>query len=147
MSGNSTSKNEETCRNKNNKVFLTKDSHLNGTIKEKFRKEFKGDWVYFKCFPGANTKQLDYYSIPMLVDEKPNTTIIHIGFNGITKLNYLSHHQCRYKLAKGIVNIGLKCKYYGVGQIAISSVLARSSNDLNKVIKQLNFSSRSLCKA
>ena len=70
MSGNSTSKNEGTFRNKNNEVFLIEDSHLNRIKKENFRKKFKGDWVYFKCLPGANTKQLDYYSIPMLEDEK-----------------------------------------------------------------------------
>ena len=81
----------------------------------------------------------------MLVDEKPNTTIIHIGSNDITKLNY--HTINADELAKAIVNIGLKCKFYAVGQIAISSILARSNNNLNKVIKQVNFSLKSLCKA
>ena len=136
--------NEETYCNKNNKVFLIGDSHLNRINKENFRKEFKGDWVYFKCFPGANTKQLDYYSIPMLVDEKANTTVIHIGSNDTTKSNYRTINAD--ELTKGIVNIGLKFKYYGVCQIAISSVPARSTNDLNKVIKQVNVSLRSLCK-
>ena len=57
-------------------------------------------------FPGTNTKQLVYYySIPMLVDEKPNNTIIHIGFNYITKRNYNTINPG--KLAKGIVNVGL----------------------------------------
>ena len=144
MSGNSMRKNEETYRNKNSEVFLIGNSHLNRINKENFRKEFKGDWVYLNYFPGANTKQLDYYSIPMLVDEKPNTTVIQIGPNDITKLDY--HTINLGKLAKEIVNIGLKSKYYGVGQIAISSILARSNNDLNNVIKQVNFSLRSLCK-
>ena len=65
MSGNSMRKNEETYRNKNSEVFLIGNSHLNRINKENFRKEFKGDWVYLNYFPGANTKQLDYYSIPM----------------------------------------------------------------------------------
>ena len=145
ISGNSTRKNEETYCNKNNKVFLIGDSHLNRINKENFRKKFKRDWVYFKCFPGANTKQLDYYSIPILVDEKPNTTVIHIGSNDITKSNY--HSINADEIAKVIVNVGLNYKYYGVGQIAISSILARSNNDLNKVTKQVNVSLRSLCKA
>ena len=143
MSGNSTSKNEEICPTKNNKIFLI--GYLNRINKENFRKEFKGDWVYFKCFPGAHTKQLDYYSIPMLVDEKPNTTITHLGFNDIIKSNY--HTVNPNQLAKGIVNIGLKYNYYGVGQIALSSILARINNDLNKFIKHVNFSLRRLCKA
>ena len=81
----------------------------------------------------------------MLVDEKPNNTIIHIESNDIKNSNY--HALNADELAKGMVNIKLKCKYYDVGQIAISSILPRSNNDLNKVIKQVNFSLRSLCKA
>ena len=72
---------------------------------------------HFTCFPGANTKQLDYYSFP---------TIIHTGSNNTTISNYRTVNA--YELAKRIVNIGLKCKYYGVGRIVISSILARSNN-------------------
>ena len=57
-------------------------------------------------------------------------SIIHIGSNDIAKSNY--HIINADELAKGIVNIRLKCKYYGVGQIGISSILARSNNNLNK---------------
>ena len=96
-------------------------------------------------FPGANTKQLVRCSIPMLVDEKPKATIIHIGSNDITKSNY--HTINADELAKVTVNIGLKFNYYAVGQIAISSILARSKNYLNNVIKQASFSLRRLCKA
>ena len=46
-----------TYGNKNNKVFLIGDSHLNRINKENFQKEFKGDRVYFRCF--LNAKQLE----------------------------------------------------------------------------------------
>ena len=73
----------------------------------------------------------------MLVDEKLSTTIIHTS-KDLTKSNY--HTIDADELAKGIINKGLKCKYYGAGQIGISLILARSNKDLNKVIKQINFS-------
>ena len=73
----------------------------------------------------------------MLVDEKLSTTIIHTS-KDLTKSNY--HTIDADELAKGIINKGLKCKYYGAGQIGISSILARSNKDLNKDIKQINFS-------
>ena len=76
----------------------------------------------------------------MLVDEKLSTTIIHTS-KDLTKSNY--HTIDADELAKGIINKGLKCKYYGAGQIGISLILARSNKDLNKVIKQINFSLRS----
>ena len=39
--------------------------------------------VSFKCFSGAKTKQLDYYVVPTLVDETPQTVVIHIGSSDI----------------------------------------------------------------
>ena len=80
----------------------------------------------------------------VVVYEKPNTTIIPIGSNDITKPNY--HNINPDELAKGIVNIGLKCNYYCTSQIAISLTLARSNSDLNKVIIQVNFSLISISK-
>ena len=132
-------KDKETFHNKN-KVILIGDIHLNQTNKDNFRKKFKGDGVYFKSFPGVNTNKLDYYSISMPVDEKPNTIIIHIGSNNITKSNYQLINP--YEVAKGILNIGLKWNNYGVNEIAISSILVKSNSNLNKVIKQINFSLR-----
>ena len=44
--------------------------------------------VYFKCFRDSNTKQLNYYANRTLVDEQPNTVIVHIGSNDITTFNY-----------------------------------------------------------
>ena len=40
--------------------------------------------------------------------------------------------------AQGIIDIGLKCKSYGVSRIAISSMLTRSSAQLNQVIGKDN---------
>ena len=44
--------------------------------------------VYVKSFSGANTIPLGYYIVPVLVDEKPNNLLIHIGLNEIMKFNY-----------------------------------------------------------
>ena len=41
-----------------------------------------------KSFSDGNTNQLDYYVVPLLVDEKPDNVVIHIGSNDITKFNY-----------------------------------------------------------
>ena len=85
------------------------DSHLTRINKDSLRKKIKGDKVYFKCFSGANTKQLDHYVIPVLVDKKPQTVVVHIGSIDITKFNY--HDVDVNDLANRIVQIGLKCRY------------------------------------
>ena len=58
MSGNSMNKNEETYHDKSNTLFLIIFSESYRINRENFRKEFRGDCVYFKCFPGAKTKQI-----------------------------------------------------------------------------------------
>ena len=40
----------------------------------------------------------------------------------------------------------LKCRYYSVESIAISSVLVRNDNNLNKLIRRVNISLKHLCK-
>ena len=126
------------------KIFIIRDSHLTRIKKDSLRKKFKGDKVYFKCFSGANTKQLNHYVIPVLVDKKPQTVFIHIGSNDITKLNY--HDVEVNDLANRILQIRLKCRYYGIESIAFSSVLVRNDNILNKLIRGVNISLKHLCK-
>ena len=105
------------------KIFIIGDIISQKQQKASLRKKFKGDKVYFKCFSGANTKQLDHYVIPVLVDDKPLTVVIHIGSNDIAKFNY--HDVDLNYLPDRILQIGLNFRYYGVESIAIASVPLR----------------------
>ena len=49
-------------------------------------------------------------------------------------------------LANKIMNIGVKCNAYKVGNIAISSILVRSDPKINQVIKQVNWLLQGLCR-
>ena len=91
-----------------------------------------GKMVSFKCFSGANTKQLDYHIVPTLVDETLQTVVIHIGSNDITetKIKQINLDD----LAQKIIDISLKCRSYGVRNIVILSILVRSSIHLNQII-------------
>ena len=92
--------------------------------------------VSFKCSSGGNTKQLDYYIVPTLVDETPQAVVIHIGSNDITesKIKQINLDD----LAQKINDIGLKCTSYRVRNIAISSILVRNSIRLNQIILKIN---------
>ena len=105
------------------KVFIVGDSHLIRINKRKFKEDF-GSFVSFKCFGGANTKELDHHLIPTLVDHKPMVMVVHIGSNDITKQNYKKVYA--EDIARRIIGIGLKCRFYGVQKIAISSILGRN---------------------
>ena len=129
---------------KRNKIFLVGDSHLSRIGKERFKKNVDGANVYFKCFSGTNTKQLDYYVVPTLADENPDSVIINIGSNDITTSNYNNVNVA--SLAKKIINVGVTCEAYKVSNIAISSILVRSDPKINQVIKQVNRLLQGLCK-
>ena len=119
------------------------DSHLNRINKSRFKNDNIEHAVYFKCFSGSNTKQLNYYANPTLVDEQPNTVIVHIGSNDITKFNYSKVDV--EDLAQRIIDVGKNCKSYGVNNIAISSILVRKIHEVNEVIKKVNNLLKTLC--
>ena len=102
-------------KSKNEKVCITGDSHLKRINKRQFRKELGKRFSYFKHFSGENTKQLNHYIVPTLVDETPQTVVIHIGSNGITKKNYKTMNV--QDLGQGIIDIRLKCKSCGVSRM------------------------------
>ena len=94
-------------KSKNEKVYIIGDSHLKRINKRQFRKELGERFSYFKCFSGANTKQVNYYIVPTLVDETPQTVVIHVDSNDITRTNYKTVNV--QDLAQGITDIGLEC--------------------------------------
>ena len=76
--------------------------------------------------------------MPMLVDDKPQTVFIHIGSNAITIFN---HHDAGINyLANMIIEIWLKCRYYGVKKIAIWSAVVRNNNKYSRLVQQVNTS-------
>ena len=81
-------------------------------------------------FNSASTEKLNYYIVRILVDETPQTVVIHVGSNDMTKMNYKTMNI--QDLSQGIIDVGLNCKSYGVSTIAISSILTKSR------IKQLH---------
>ena len=126
----------------NEKVCVIGDSHLKRINGRKFRKKLAKRF-YFKCFSGANTKQLNYCIVLTLVDETPQTVAIHIGSNDITKMNYKAMNV--QNLAQGITHIGLKCKSHRANRISILSILTRSGVQLNQVIGKVSDLLKSLC--
>ena len=118
------------------------DSHLKRINKRKLKYNV-GNMVSFNCFSGANTKQLDYYVVATLVDETPQTVVMHIGSNNITESTIRQINLD--DLAQKIIDIGLKCRSYRVRYIAISSILVRSNIHLNQVISKANNILKVLC--
>ena len=118
------------------KSYIVGDSDLNRICKNKFKEITANARVYVKCFSGANTNQLDYYVVPVLLYEKPDNVIIYIGSNEITKFNY--NNVDAEELSNEFINNELKCRTNGLSNAAVSFILKRNSFNMNQVIYQLN---------
>ena len=105
-----------------------------------FNKELKNGKTIFRSFNGANTKQLNHYIVPPLVDDKLDAVIIQVGTNDV--LENANHED----IARNIIKIGLECKKYGVNDIVISSVLVKRSPKLNAIIRRANEMLCDLCR-
>ena len=125
-------------------IFMVGDSHLKHIKRNVFNKSITNGKSYFKSFSGANAKQLEHYVLPTLVDEKPDIIIIHIGSNDVNQSNYTNVNPMN--LAQSIIAIGNKCKYYGVKEVVISSILIKRNVEISKVIHQVNKALKELCK-
>ena len=123
------------------KLLIVGDSHVRRIRRNDFNKELKNGKAIFRSFSGANTKQLNHYMVPPLVDDKPDTVIIHIVTNDV--LENANHED----IVRNIIKIGLECKKYGVNDIVISSVLVKRSPKLNTIIRRANEMLCDLCRA
>ena len=52
------------------KIFVVGDSHVKKIKRLDFNKELRSGNAFFRSFSGANSKQLNHYIIPTLVDGK-----------------------------------------------------------------------------
>ena len=93
----------------------------------------------FRSFSGANSKQLDHYIIPNLVDNKPDVVLLHVSTNDI-----LSNAN-NIELANNIINMALNCKNHGVSKVFISSMLVKKNPKLHPVIRSVNNQLHELC--
>ena len=103
------------------KSYIIGNNHLNRIRKDKFKETTPKARVYVKSSSGGNANQLDYYVVPLLVDEKHDNVVIHIGSNDMAKFDY--NNVNTEELAHRIINIGLECRSYGVSTLGVSSIL------------------------
>ena len=123
------------------KVLIVGDSHVRCIRRNDCNKELKNEKAIFRSFSGANTKQLNHYIVPLLVDDKPDFVIIHVGTNDV--LENANHED----IARNIIKIGLECKKFGVNDIVISSVLVKRSPKSNAINRRANEMLCDLCRA
>ena len=121
------------------KIFVVGDIHVKRIKRLDFHKELRSGNAFFRSFSGANSKQLNHYIIPTLVDDKPDVVLLHVGTNDIR------NNANDTKLANNLINIGLNCKNHGLRKVLISSILVKQNPKLNPVIRSVDDKLREPC--
>ena len=118
------------------KICVIGDSHVRRIRKNVFNNSLNDGRAYLNGFSGVNVKRLDHYITPVLEEDQPDIVIIHVGCNDIT-YNSIENIDVN-DLSNRLLDIGKKCKSYGVETVIFSSILAKKQIKLTKVIRQVN---------
>ena len=88
------------------------------------KREFNGNldngYARIQCFPGATPKYLHHHVLPFLIEDKPQTLVIHGGTNSIR-----DHDQTPDKIANQVIDIGKTARSLGVDNIVITGLITR----------------------
>ena len=103
---------------KGKKILIISDSMCSRIKMKEFNSYTKNGYAYRKTFPSATVNELAHYCIPTLLEDKPDTVIIHIGTNNVTKQNPSD-------ISQELTNMVSICHNYGVNDVFISSILFR----------------------
>ena len=109
-------------RNKKRKIRIISDSITKGIRVHEFNQYLQGGYAKLKCFPGSTIQNLNYYSNPTLIEEKPEVVVIHVGINNLLSQN-LNETSDEEQLVNEIIDIGRKCIDHGTEKVFISSIL------------------------
>ena len=98
--------------------------------------------AYTNHFSGSNSKRLEHFIIPTLHEDRPDVVVIHIGSNDVTFNNKNINIE---DIAKRIIDIGKKCKEFGVEDVIISSIFIKKNIELSKIIQKINEILQQMC--
>ena len=73
-----------------------------------------------RCFPGCSPKEIKYYVKEVLEEAHPDTMIIHVGTNDITK-----SQSSEKEIAQNVIKIVNTCRNKGVNKIIVSALTIR----------------------
>ena len=69
----------------NRKVCVTGDTHLGRIKKKLFNDSVINRKSFVNVFSGVTVQRLNHFVEPMLVENKPDVVLIHVGCNNVTK--------------------------------------------------------------
>lgn len=120
------------------KIALFTDSIPKRFNMTNFNKKVVKGGALLVPFPGADSRRLNYHSVPTLRNESPDIAVIHVGINDL--LNRICTVD---EIVNEIKSMAENCKNFDVKKVFISSVIFSTKvrkaaiDDLNEKLKHL----------
>jgi hypothetical protein len=120
------------------RVLVLSDSMLQRIRKREFYTHLPNAWGQIKSFPGANANHLHHHVLPSLIENCPNTLVIHGGTN-----NLRDSDNPTINIVKELIGIGETARNFGVDNIIFSGLtirkdglqIDRKRRELNRILK------------
>ena len=125
------------------KICIIGDSHIRRIKRNIFNNSLVNGRAFLNGFSGANIKRLNHYITPILEEDRPDIVILHIGCNDITHRT-IDNIDIK-DISNQLIDIGKKCKSYGVKEVIFSSILVKKQVKLTQIIRQVNDYLRDEC--
>ena len=104
------------------KIMVISDSMMQRIRKKEFYQNINHGFCSIKCFPGATPKHMSHYSLPHLIEEAPNSLIVHSGTNSIHNKDKTPEN-----IADEVIQMGTTARSFGVENVLISGLVQRNN--------------------
>ena len=116
------------------KVLVLSDSMCQRIRKHEFNNFLKNGAAKIKCYPGDTPNHLHNNVIPHLIEECPNTLVIHAGTNSLQD-NTRSPEQ----ISDEVLSIGATARKLGVESIIVTGLIIRKNGrDIDNKRRKVN---------
>ena len=102
----------------------------------KFNKCYRNGHARFQKFHGGRARHMKEYVQTHMLEEKPDTVIIHAGGNDLRTTR--NNPTPALRVANDIIDIGLACKKNGASRVIISGVITRKPQFLQERCIEVN---------
>ena len=108
--------------------------------KAEFYRNLKRGFGSIVCYPGAKPKHMQHYIMPHVIEDHPETFVVHSGTNSIHNREMTDED-----LAKEVVKIGTNARELGAVKVIVSGIVVRRNGmnverrrrNVNRIIEQL----------
>ena len=125
------------------KAYIFGTCMVSNVKAKKLNNKLRGASARIRDFRGATIKHLKHHVLPSLVDDTPDTAVIHGGCNDLGYKN--KEALSADDIVNAILEIGKLCQSHGVNDIFISSLICRKNNFQNNKVHTINNLLRSTC--